>query len=55
MGTVTGRAERIELLDALRGFALLGILLANILYWSGWGLMTEEQRISFSGAEAATW
>ena len=51
----TGRAERIELLDALRGFALFGILLANILYWSGWGAMTEEQRIAFAGAEAVTW
>lgn len=36
--------ERIELLDALRGFALLGILLANILYWSGWILVTEAER-----------
>ena len=51
----TGRADRIELLDALRGFALFGILLANILYWSGWGVMTEEQRIVFAGAEAVTW
>lgn len=55
MVAATGRAERIELLDALRGFALFGILLANILFWSGWGLMTEEQRIAFAGAEAATW
>lgn len=36
--------DRIELLDALRGFALLGILLANILYWSGWVLVTEAER-----------
>ena len=55
MAAATGRAERIELLDALRGFALFGILLANILYWSGWGAMTEEQRIAFAGAEAAAW
>lgn len=27
--------NRIELLDALRGFALLGILLANFTFWSG--------------------
>ena len=51
----TVQAERIELLDALRGFALLGILLANILYWSGWGARTEEQRIAFAGAEAVVW
>lgn len=55
MGAATGRAERIEVLDALRGFALLGILLANILYWSGWVIMTEDQRISFAGAEAVAW
>lgn len=55
MGMAAGRAERIELLDALRGFALFGILLANILYWSGWGLMTEAQRVSVAGAEAAVW
>lgn len=36
--------DRIELLDALRGFALFGILLANILYWSGWVLVTEAER-----------
>ena len=48
-------ADRIELLDALRGFALLGILLANILYWSGWGLMTEDQRIALAGADSAAW
>ena len=51
----TGRAERIEILDALRGFALFGILLANILYWSGWGLMTEAQRVALGGAEGAAW
>lgn len=55
MTAATGRAERIELLDGLRGFALFGILLANILYWSGWGVITEEQRIAFAGAEAVTW
>lgn len=55
MGTATTRLERIELLDALRGFALLGILLANILYWSGWGAMTEDQRIAFAGPDAAVW
>jgi len=27
--------QRIEVIDALRGFAILGILLANILSWSG--------------------
>ena len=55
MTVATARAERIELLDALRGFALLGILFANMLYWSGWGAMTEEQRIAFAGSDAVTW
>lgn len=55
MGIATARLERIELLDALRGFALLGILLANILYWSGWGAMTEEQRVVFAGADSVVW
>lgn len=55
MGIATGQAERIELLDALRGFALFGILLANMLYWSGWIMMTEEQRIAFAGREAFAW
>lgn len=55
MGAATGKAERIELLDALRGFALLGILLANILYWSGWVLMTEDQRIALAGTDVTAW
>ena len=55
MSNATQQAERIELLDALRGFALLGILLANMLYWSGWIMMTEGQRIAFSGPETVAW
>ncbi|HEY0116862.1 MAG TPA: DUF418 domain-containing protein [Allosphingosinicella sp.] len=45
--------DRIELLDALRGFALFGILLANILYWSGWIFLEEPQRVALAG-EAST-
>jgi len=55
MTGATARAERVELVDALRGFALLGILLANILYWSGWALMTEGQRLALGGVDAVTW
>lgn len=55
MSNATTSAERIEILDALRGLALLGILLANILVWSGWVIMTEEQRLSLAGADAVTW
>src|SRR5688572_6527399 len=36
--------ERIDVIDVLRGFALLGVLLANALwYFSGFGNLTEEQ------------
>jgi len=38
------KQDRIQLLDVLRGFALLGILLDNIFGFSGWGFMTESQR-----------
>ena len=48
-------SERIELLDALRGFALLGIFLANILYWSGWILITAEQRLALGGEAGVLW
>lgn len=45
------KSERIALLDGLRGFALFGILLANILYWSGWIFMQSEQRAALAGSE----
>lgn len=48
-------AGRIAFLDALRGFALLGIFLANILVFSGWALMTEEARVTLAGPEAVEW
>jgi uncharacterized protein len=41
----------VELLDALRGFALFGILLANILYWSGWIFLQPAQRIAIAGGD----
>ncbi|MGZ8408493.1 MAG: DUF418 domain-containing protein [Hyphomicrobium sp.] len=55
MPDATTSAERIEILDGLRGLALFGILLANILYWSGWTFMTDGQRLSLAGSEAAAW
>ncbi|NKI36368.1 DUF418 domain-containing protein [Wenzhouxiangella sp. XN79A] len=42
--------ERIELLDALRGVALLGILLANMMVFSGWVFMSSEQQAALAGA-----
>ena len=55
MGAATDSKERIEILDALRGLALLGILLANILYWSGWVFMNPEQQQAFAGADVTAW
>lgn len=51
MVAAAGSAERIELLDAIRGFALFGILLANIHYWSGWIFMEEKQQLLLAGPE----
>ena len=36
--------ERFEILDALRGFALFGIFLANIRVFSGWEFIGDEER-----------
>lgn len=55
MVAATDSNERIEMLDALRGLALFGILLANILYWSGWVFMTPEQQQAFAGADTTAW
>ena len=35
--------KRIEMLDILWGFALLGILFNNILFFSGYGFLNQEQ------------
>lgn len=48
-------SDRIEIVDALRGLALLGILLANILVLSGWEFLTDAQRMALAGAEAVEW
>jgi uncharacterized protein len=53
--TASTKSDRIDLLDGLRGFALFGILLANILYWSGWIFMEPEQKIALAGAECVRW
>lgn len=43
-------AERISAVDALRGFALLGVFLANLFSsFSGWFLMDAPQRIALAG------
>ncbi|MEO1054426.1 MAG: DUF418 domain-containing protein [Bacteroidota bacterium] len=40
--------ERIEILDVLRGFALLGVLIANMAYHSGYWFLSPEQQTSLS-------
>lgn len=54
-GPTAATPERIDLLDALRGLALFGILLADILCWSGWGMATDAQRLDWGGADAVVW
>ncbi|HEU4774604.1 MAG TPA: DUF418 domain-containing protein [Lysobacter sp.] len=51
----TPAADRLELLDALRGFALLGILLANVLAWSGWYMVDDAAKAVWAGEAAAQW
>src|SRR5829696_7629632 len=36
--------ERADILDSLRGFALLGVLLDNIFGFTGWGFYTQSMR-----------
>src|SRR5262245_55055763 len=36
--------ERADILDVLRGFAIMGILLDNIMGFTGWGFKTMAQR-----------
>jgi uncharacterized protein len=55
MVAATDSKERIDLLDALRGFALFGILMANMLYWSGWTFMPPAQQHSLAGVDATIW
>lgn len=45
--------DRIELLDGLRGFALLGIFLANLGYFSGWIFLGNEAKEALAGAGGA--
>jgi uncharacterized protein len=36
--------ERADILDVLRGFALLGVLLDNLIGFTGWGFQTQQMR-----------
>ena len=47
----TTRNERYEVLDALRGFALFGILMANLYSFFGYGGLTPEEIIALPTAD----
>ena len=40
----TADADRIDLLDALRGFALLGIMFVNMTWFTGYAVLSPEER-----------
>jgi len=40
--------DRFDILDALRGFALFGIFLANIRFFGGWEFLGDEQRTALA-------
>lgn len=46
-------SERIDLLDGLRGFALLGILIANLPVLFGWVFMPPEQMAQITSPQVA--
>lgn len=48
-------SDRIDLLDSLRGFALLGILLVNIRAWAGWFNLGPAERNALAGGPDGTW
>ena len=41
-------SQRVDALDALRGFALVGIVLGNIMWFSGYAVTGPEQRAAFA-------
>ena len=51
----TSSTERHDVLDALRGFALFGILLANIQVFSGWAFSGPATRSELSGSNYVIW
>ncbi|MEL6568833.1 MAG: DUF418 domain-containing protein [Pseudomonadota bacterium] len=51
----TAKGERYDVLDALRGVALLGIFAANIRFFSGWEYLSSADRAALSGNGYAVW
>ncbi|MBK9385881.1 MAG: DUF418 domain-containing protein [Planctomycetes bacterium] len=48
-------SQRIEVLDIVRGFALFGVLIANLNWWTQSIPLTEEQRAALPTAGIDTW
>lgn len=51
----TPQGERSELLDALRGFALFGVLLVNLRSLSLYDLLPDDERAALPGAVMDAW
>jgi len=48
-GPIAG-SERIDVMDALRGFALLGVFIANMHSFSGWFMMSAADQVALAGS-----
>lgn len=50
------QTERVRLLDALRGFAIFGILVANMMFFTGYLLLSPERsaQLGLAGADRIT-
>ncbi|MBL8897129.1 MAG: DUF418 domain-containing protein [Planctomycetes bacterium] len=53
--TPVDASQRIEVLDIVRGFALFGVLIANLNWWSQSIPLTEEQRAALPTAAIDSW
>ena len=51
----TAAHDRIDILDALRGFALLGIIIVNVRAWAGWYTFEPAGRDAVSGGAQSAW
>ena len=40
--------ERADILDVIRGFAILGIFMDNLFAFTGWGFFSQTQREAVS-------
>jgi uncharacterized protein len=53
MLTTSSPSDRALVLDALRGFAVLGILLANMQHFSGWYFLSDAAQTALGRADAS--